>query len=412
MQNSKNKVGILNIGSELLVGHTENTHAGYLSRELNAMGYSVYNHVSVGDNADRIYESLEFLARENDIIICTGGLGPTLDDISRNVVADFLNLKLIENKKIVEEMNEFFANHDVKFTKNNLSQAYFPEGAKILPNKRGTAAGFMVEKGDLTVICLPGPPRELKVVMEHLKPILDDGESKLYSKFIHIFGIGESHCAEKIDDIFNSQTDPSIGIYASPGLIKLRLSTMKKSEEEAEKVFKPVVDALKDRIGEYIFSYDGEGLSEKMFRLLREKHLKIAFAESCTGGLAAKSLTDFAGASEVFNLGIVTYSNQQKMDRLGVPKSILDEFGAVSEECVIAMNKGLYELSKADICVSISGVAGPDGGTEKTPVGTVKIGIKYKGENIVKSYSLIGDRAVVRENSVRRAFFAVIKLLS
>ncbi len=406
------KVGILNIGSELLVGHTLNTHASFLSNELNNLGYSVYSHVSVGDNPERILEALKYLSKTNDLIITTGGLGPTLDDISRNVVAEFLGLELIEDKKVMAEMKALFEKKGVKYTENNASQAFFPEGASILPNPLGTAAGFIAGSEQLTIICLPGPPRELQAVMKPLMDVLDNSSERLYSKFIHIFGMGESMCADKIDDIFDQQTDPSIGIYASPGLIKLRLSTMKESLAEAEKVFEPVIEKLKTRIEHFIFSYDGEDLNEKLFKELKAKGLKIAFAESCTGGLAAKFLTDLNGSSEVFDVGVVTYSNQQKMERLGVPKDILDTYGAVSEECVLAMNEGLYKISNADVCVSISGVAGEGGGTDKTPVGTIKIAVMYKGDNVAKSYQLLGDREVVRNNSVRRAFFDVLKIIS
>ncbi len=403
------KVGILNIGSELLVGHTLNTHASLLSNELNNLGYSVYSHVSVGDNPERILDALEYLSKTNDVIITTGGLGPTLDDISRNVVADFLGLELIEDKAVMAEMKSIFEKKGIKYTENNSSQAFFPAGATILPNPLGTAAGFIAGSEKLTIICLPGPPRELKAVMKPLMAILDSSSQRLYSKFIHIFGIGESMCADKIDDIFDQQSDPSIGIYASPGLIKLRLSTMKESMAEAEQVFQPVIEKLKSRIDRFIFSYEGEDLNEKLFKELKNKGLKIAFAESCTGGLAAKFLTDLDGSSEVFDLGIVTYSNQQKTERLGVPHDVLDTYGAVSEECVLAMNEGLYKLSKADVCVAISGVAGKGGGTEKTPVGTVKIAVMYQGNNLAKSYQLLGDREIVRNNSVRRAFFDVLK---
>lgn len=405
------RVGILNIGSELLVGHTLNTHANVLSRELNDLGYSVYNHLSVGDNPDRIKDALEFLSHSSDLIICTGGLGPTLDDISRDVVADFLGLELVEDENVMAEMKRIFRQKGFEFTENNSSQAFFPEGARILPNPLGTAAGFLVSKDELTIICLPGPPRELEAVLVPLKRLLEDGDLHLFNKFIHLFGIGESKCADLIDDIFAGQSDPSIGIYASPGLVKLRLSTMKHTEREAEEVFEPVVKQLRERLERNIFSYEGEDLNEKLYKVLKQKKLKIAFAESCTGGLASKFLTDVPGSSEVFDLGIVTYSNQQKMERLGVPKEILEEHGAVSAKCVLAMNDGLYELSKADVCVSISGVAGPEGGTEKNPVGMVYLAIMYGDKNIAKSYKLIGDRDIVRENTCRRAFFEVLERL-
>ncbi len=405
------KVGILNIGSELLVGHTLNTHASFLSNELNNLGYSVYNHVSVGDNPDRILDALAYLSKTNDLIITTGGLGPTLDDISRDLVAQFLGLKLIEDKEIMAQMKESFKKKGVRFTENNSSQAYFPENSYVLPNPLGTAAGFICGSEELSIICLPGPPHELKAVMEPLIKVLEGGKLHLYNKFIHVFGIGESMCAEKIEDIFDEQTDPSIGIYASPGLIKLRLSTMKESQEEADRVFEPVSEKIKERLEEYIFSYEGLDLNEKLYQVLKEKKLKIAFAESCTGGLASKFLTDMDGSSDVFDLGVVTYSNEQKMDRLGVASSLLEEYGAVSEECVLAMNEGLYKLSKADVCVSISGVAGKGGGTEKNPVGTLKIAVLYQGKNVAKSYRFIGNREMVRNKSTRRAFFDVLNTI-
>lgn len=403
------KAGIINIGTELLVGHTLNTHANYLSKELNDLGYSVFYHLTVGDNSERILSALKFMSKFSDLIICTGGLGPTDDDITRKVISEFCDLELEIDKRSMEEIRVFFDNYKIKMTENNKNQAYFPKGSVILKNNVGTAPGFIVEKNNIKILALPGPPNELYGMMEEVIPLLREGKEKLYSTFINLYGIGESNCAEIIDDLFKNQSDPSIGIYAAEGMIRLRLSTMKNSEEKAEEIISPIKNEIISRLSEYVFSVEGEDFSEKLFKVLKNKNLKISFAESVTGGLLGKSITDVEGASTVFNGSFITYSNLEKIKMLEVKKEILDKFGDVSEETVQEMNKGLIAKTGADICVSVTGIAGPAGGTEKNPVGTIYISLNIMGEDFIFKKKFRGNRARIRDQVKNFVFFKIIK---
>lgn len=403
------RASILNIGTELLVGHTLNTHANYLSKELNNYGFSVYHHLSVGDNMARIKSALKYLSEISDFIVTTGGLGPTEDDITRQAVAEFLKLELVQDEKTKRDIDEFFAAYGKKASENNYLQTYFPRGATIIRNDRGTAPGFIVEQDGITYAALPGPPRELYGMMPHFLEELTRGEERLYSRFISICGIGESDCAEKIDDIFNNQTDPSIGIYVADGTIKLRLSTMKASQEEADRVFDRPTKELMSRIRDYIYSIEGLSLEETLVGLLKEKGLRIAAAESVTGGLIAKLITDVPGASEVFEYGLSCYSDAAKEKLLGVDASILREKGAVSEEVASLMNEGLSKLSGADILISSTGFAGP--GAEDGAVGLVYLGFKTRNKSYVKRVQLRGERAYIRRNAANLALFEGIKLI-
>lgn len=403
------RASILNIGTELLVGHTLNTHANYLSKELHNYGFSVYQHLSVGDNMARIKAALKYLSDNSDFIVTTGGLGPTEDDITRQALAEFLELELVEDEKTRKDIDEFFKSLGKKASQNNYLQTYFPKGAAIIRNDRGTAPGFIVEKDGITYAALPGPPRELYGMMPKFLEKLTKGENRLYSRFISICGIGESDCAELIDDIFQAQTDPSMGIYVADGIIKLRLSTMKESEDEADMVFKAPTEALKSRIGDYIYSIEGLSLEEALVKLLKEKGLKIAVAESVTGGFLAKLITDVPGASEVFEYGLTCYSNAAKEKLLGVDGTVLAEKGAVSEEVACLMNEGLRKLSSADVLISSTGYAGPY--AEDGSQGLIYAGFGTENKNYVLKYQLWGERAYIRRNAANRALFEAIKLI-
>lgn len=403
------RASILNIGTELLVGHTLNTHANYLSKELNNYGFSVYHHLTVGDNMARIKEALKYLSEVSDFIVTTGGLGPTEDDITRKAIADFLKLELVEDERTRKDIDEFFAAYGKKASENNYLQTYFPKGSTIIRNDRGTAPGFIIEKDGTTYAALPGPPRELYGMMPRFLAHLARGEERLYSRFISIGGIGESDCAEKIDDIFRSQTDPSMGIYVAEGTIKLRLSTMKAGQKEADRVFEKPTAELMERIGDYIYSLEGLSPEETLVKLLREKQLKIAVAESVTGGLISKLLTDVPGASEVLEYGFTCYSNAAKNKILGVDTKVLEEKGAVSEEVALLMNEGLKRLSSADLAISSTGYAGPD--AKDGEVGLVYVAFQTADKSYVRQYKLRGERAYIRRIAANRALFEAIKLL-
>ncbi|MCK8058857.1 MULTISPECIES: competence/damage-inducible protein A [unclassified Fusibacter] len=405
------RTGILTIGSELLVGHVLNTHAQYLTKLLNHIGYSVYYHMTCGDNEERIHKAISLLREQCDLIIITGGLGPTQDDMTREVVAKALNLELVKDESTVKKLTDFFISIDRPMTENNFKQAYFPKGAEILNNPKGTAPGFIVSDDTLKIACLPGPPQELYAVAEGdlLDSLTTDG--KLYSKYINLYGIGESAVDEKISDIFENQSDPSIGIYALGGMLSLRVSTVKRTNLEAENVLMPIVHSIKNRLIDYVFSTEGETLAEVVVKKLDLLHKKLTFAESCTGGNLAKGITDISGASNVFDSSLVTYSNQEKTRLLGVSPQTLESHGAVSEETAKEMVMGLKSATGADLCVAVTGIAGPSGGTEDKPVGLVYIGYSLDGRVQVEKHHFHGTRENIRLRTTQTVYMQINRYL-
>jgi len=405
------KTAILNIGTELLMGMTLNTNSEYLSKKLNEYGFSVLYHSVVGDNSERITEEIARLLEKNDLIVITGGLGPTQDDISKEVVADYFNLKMILNEEIKEKLIKRFEKYGRKITENNFRQAYFPKGSIILNNEYGTAPGCIVKEKDKIAVLLPGPPRELIPMFENyaLKHIVS--KKKITSKFIKLFGIGESSVEDKIYDLVINQTDPTIATYVNKSGVTIRVTTQGSSEEENLKKLSHTVSLIKKRLGEYIFTTEGEELIEVVVKKLLEKNLTISFAESCTGGLMAKMITDFSGVSKSFITSLVTYSNDSKIKELNVDKYTLNEYGAVSEEVALEMVDGLYNKYRTDICVSVTGIAGPTGATEEKPVGLVYIGIRFKNNIIIHKKNFRGDRERIRRSTAMFTFNEIRKFL-
>lgn len=412
----KKKCTILNIGTELLVGHVLNTNANYLSKLMNSLGYNVYYHISCGDNFERSFDALDFAIKFSDLVIITGGLGPTEDDITRDIVAKYFGVELYLDKEIEQDIRDMFKKFNLDMTSNNFKQAYYPMNAIPLKNKRGTAAGFVYESDECTVVALPGPPSEMSEMAENemRKYISGTGET-LFSKYIKLSGISESRVDEIINDIFVDQKNPTIGIYSDSFLITLRLSTMCKTQEEADALFSPVEKIIISRLGEYVFSTDGKSLVETVVKLLEQKCLKISFAESCTGGLLASSLTSVSGASKVFDSSFVTYSIDEKVRLLGVDRAVIDKYGVISKECAREMTTSLYNKTMADIVVSVTGVAGPTGPTgilDDYRVGEVYIGYRINSEvyTVEKKYN--GSRDRIRNYILRDVFFELFKSLS
>ncbi|WP_343208897.1 competence/damage-inducible protein A [Anaerolentibacter hominis] len=410
-------VELVTVGTEILMGNIVNTNASYLSEQCVSLGLSVYHEITVGDNEERLTETIRTALSRADIVILTGGLGPTEDDLTKEVTAKVLGRKLIMDEKCKEKIKEYFQKaHNRSVTNNNWKQAEIIDGAQVLANDNGTAPGLYVETEDgKRVVLLPGPPDELiPMFEEQVKPRLAVLQPyKLYSRMVKICGLGESLVATKMGDVIADQTNPTIATYAKVGEVHLRVTARAESEEEGKKLLNPVMKKINARFGNAIYTTKEEvTLEDCVVHLLNKKGLTLALAESCTGGLLAGRIVNVSGASEVFGTGVVSYSNKTKHKVLGVKKQTLKEFGAVSEETAREMAKGIVKLSKAEIGVAVTGIAGPEGGTKKKPVGLVYIACSYKDKVTVEKYHFAGNRTKIRERSVVTALDLIRRRLS
>lgn len=356
------KTSIIAVGTELLFGQTVNTNAAYLSDRLNHMGFDVMYHFVVGDNPERLREKLAEAFRDTDLVLLTGGLGPTQDDLTKETVAGYMGAEMYEDEQVVADLRSFFEKRGGAMPENNLKQALLPDGCVPFYNASGTAPGFALTKDGKTAVCFPGPPREMTWLFENgVKQYLGQFiEKKMYYRVIRTIGIGESDLEMLLMPLIDGQTDPTIATYAKEGECTLRVASQRDTLDEARSAVDQMIAKIDTLAGEYIYSYDNEDLNEVVVRLLKEKGLSISAAESCTGGLFAAALTDVAGASEVLSSSYVTYSAAAKASELGVDPGIIARFGVVSAETAEAMAKGAKTRSGADIAVSVTGYAGPD----------------------------------------------------
>ncbi len=356
------KTSILAVGTELLFGQTVNTNAAYLSENLNLMGFDVMYHFVVGDNPARLKEKLADAFTDTDLVILTGGLGPTQDDLTKEMVAEYMGSDMYQDERVVADLKAFFEKRGGNMPENNMKQAYLPAGCTPFYNASGTAPGFALEKDGKVAICLPGPPREMKWLFENgVKDYLEKFmEKKMVYRVIRTIGIGESDLEMLLMPLIEGQTDPTIATYAKEGECTLRIASQRDTEEEASAAVDEMTERVRKLAGEYIYSLDDEELNEVVVRILKEKGLTIASSESCTGGLFAAAITDVPGASEVLSSSYITYSNESKINEIGVPADTIERFGVVSKETAIAMAAGTKRRSGADIAVSITGFAGPE----------------------------------------------------
>lgn len=396
------KAEIVAVGTELLLGDIVNTDAQYIAKRLADIGIGVYHQSVVGDNVERLKEDLRLAFNRSDMIITTGGLGPTKDDLTKETGAEFFNKKLILHEPSLNRITEYFNKLNRPLNAGNKKQAYFPEGSIILQNNHGTAPGCIIEENGKILIILPGPPREMKPMFEdYVLPYLKKFQkSVLVSKVLRICGIGEGHMAEAIEDIIDNQTNPTVAPYAKEGEVTLRITASADTVEEAETLIIPVETEIRKRLGNNIYGTGDTSLEAVVGEMLVSKNLTISTAESCTGGLIAGKLINYPGISSVFMDGAVTYSNEAKTHRLGVKKETLDKCGAVSEETAREMAEGIAKTSGTDIGISVTGIAGPGGGTPEKPVGLVYIGLYIKGKIKVKKLNCPGDRQMVRNRVV------------
>ncbi|MCL2508762.1 MAG: competence/damage-inducible protein A [Oscillospiraceae bacterium] len=367
---------LCSVGTELLLGDILNTNAQYLSRELAALGIAVLHQGTVGDNPQRLADELSASLKRSDIVILTGGLGPTADDITKEVCCELLGFQLVRDESILRSIAAHFQKRGSVMPASNLKQADVPASGTVFENTRGTAPGMALEKDGKCVILLPGPPKEMSAMFDiSVRPFLLNkyADGVIVSRSIRTFGIGESAMAERIADMLDGE-NPTVAPYAKEGEALVRVTAKAESAEAAHALLAPVVSEITARLGEFVYGIDAGSLQETVVKLLLEKKLKAAFAESCTAGYVAKRLTEIPGASEVFDCGVVTYSNAMKVKLLGVSEQTLREHGAVSEQTAREMAEGVRAVSGADVGVSVTGVAGP-GASEKKPAGLSYIGI-------------------------------------
>lgn len=371
---------ILCIGTEILMGDIVNTNAAYIAKELAGLGINVYHQSVVGDNPQRLREALELAFSRADIVITTGGLGPTYDDLSKETIAAFFGRELVMDQESLHRIECHFLRQNRPMTENNKKQAMMPQGCIIFPNNNGTAPGCAIEgtgeQQGKTAIMMPGPPREMKPMFEEsVKPfLLKDSDTRLVSHTMHFFGIGESMLESLLRDLMEHSLNPTVAPYAKTGEVQLRVTARVQNGEDAEALLQPVMEKIKEQVGGYLYGIDVGDLQTAAVHALKVNGLHVAVAESCTGGYVAKRLTDVSGASEVFECGVVTYSNRMKHQLLGVSQQTLDTFGAVSEETAREMAAGVRRLSGAEIGISVTGNAGPEP-SEGKEVGLVYIGV-------------------------------------
>ena len=416
---SENKIHtaeILCVGTELLLGDIVNTNASFLSQKLAELGIHVYKHTAVGDNPARLYEALSRAFAEADLVITSGGLGPTYDDLTKETVASYFGREMEMHEPSLEAIKAYFARTGRVMTKNNEKQAMMPVGAVVFPNRYGTAPSLAIYDGERnkTAIMLPGPPGEIiPIFNEEVRPYLESRRGEvIVSKNIHIFGMGESAVEEKLKELMTRSENPTVAPYCKEGEVRLRVTSKSDCKENGIAMCDKTIEEIKaTEVGKFIYGVDVDSLENAVVLSLRKKGLTLATAESCTGGFMAKRITDIAGCSDVFLGGCVTYANEAKERLLGVKHETLESFGAVSEQTAMEMARGVREALGADIGVSSTGIAGPGGGSEEKPVGTVYIGISTKnGESFRKlSLSSMRSRDYIRKVSVANAYDLVLK---
>lgn len=399
-------VEIIAVGTEILLGNIVNTNAAYLAEKCAALGLSCYHQDVVGDNEERLSETLKQALSRSDIVLLSGGLGPTQDDLTKEVAAKVCGKELYLHEPSKEAIRQFFAERKLEITENNWKQAMVPEGCIVVENPGGTAPGIIIAENGKHVVLMPGPPGELIPMFERsIMPYLAGlTNGVIYSQTVKICGVGESKAESMIEDLVDAQKNPTIATYAKTGEVHLRVTSTAPDEKEAKKLVKPVVKELKGRFGNHVYTTDNDVTLEKaVVDLLMANKLTACTVESCTGGMLSARLINVPGVSEVFKSGYVTYSNKSKRRLLGIKKNLLMKHGAVSEQIAREMAKTAAALARTDVSVSTTGIAGPDGGTPEKPVGLVYIGCNVCGKITVKECHFHGSREKIRESTVAAA---------
>ena len=394
------KVEVITTGTELLLGEIINTNFTYLAQELNARGFDVLYQTTVGDNPERLEAVLNIAAERADLVITSGGLGPTRGDITKELVAKYCGAELYMNLEVWNHIHTLLSKRNICIADNNDKQAMVPSGAIVLHNAVGTAPGLVLEHGKTTFVMLPGPPFELKYVCQHeLLPYLEKrfaGNGIIKSHTLKLYGIGESNVAELLDDIIIRQSNPTIALYARHGDILVRLTAKADSEAEADVMIAAMQKHVESVIGTYVYGYDEDTLPEAVGRELMAQQKTIAFAESCTGGLVSSLMTDVPGSSVYLKGSVVSYTNEVKNQVIHVNKTVLDKKGAVSEEVALEMARGVREVIGSDLAVSVTGLAGPGGDTRRKPVGLVYIAVADENGDACRKFNFSGARTQIK----------------
>lgn len=400
---------LISVGTEILLGNIVNTNAAFLSQECAKLGLSVYHQCVVGDNEDRLLETLEMALKRSDIVMLTGGLGPTKDDMTKAAVAKIAGRGIVMDEHSRQQIVEYFKGREdyTRVAENNWRQAEIIEGCMVVDNKNGIAPGEILELPEgKRLILMPGPPNELKPMFQNdIGPYLAKlQEVALYSEMVKVCGIGESMAETMLLDLIEGQENPTIAPYAKTAEVHFRVTARAASQEEGKQLVTPVVEELKKRFGDNVYTTrEEESLEEVVISLLKQQRKKIATAESITGGLIAATLINVPGASSVVDESFVTYSNEAKHKRLGVKEETLKSYGAVSEQTAREMAEGICRATGADVGIAVTGIAGPDGGTPEKPVGLVYVGRCVEGKCEVEEIRLKGNRQKIRDMVVVRA---------
>lgn len=390
------KAEIMSVGTEILLGEILNTNAKYLSQGLAELGINVYYQTVVGDNASRLLEAYEIAFSRADLLIVTGGLGPTEDDITKEVAATYFGKRMIFNENIWSDIQSRFVRREVGYSQNNKKQAVFPEGSHIINNNVGTAPGCWIELNGKIMIMMPGPPKEMEEMFENevMKKLEPHLRQTIRSKTIRLCGIGESQVEEKLKNLMRDQQNPTIALYAKEGEVHIRITARADTEMDTEKMLAPVYEKILPVLDEYIYGTGTMSLEEKIFTLMRRYELTISIAESLTGGLICAKLVNVSGMSKCLKEGVVAYSEESKIDELGVLPEIIYTRGVVSKETVISMAKGISDKTRTSIGLAITGWA--DGYKTGSTGGEVWIGIFINGDVDAKKINFNGDRNRIR----------------
>lgn len=404
---------LIAVGTELLLGEILNTDSQFLAQQLSQLGINLFYQTVVGDNKERLCDTIKTALSRSDIIITSGGLGPTNDDITKEMLAEAMGVSLELDDESLCDIKSYFAYMNRTMPDSNIKQAYMPQGCIVLKNNNGTAPGGIIEKDGKIAIFLPGPPNELvPMYNESVLPYLyKKSDSVLFSKTLKIIGMGESSVEEMLFDFMKNSTNPTVAPYAKANEVTLRITAKAKDKEEAKGLIGPAEEYIRKTLGECVYGADDDTIYSVVCDMLNKKNMKVSFAESCTGGLLAQSMTSVSGASKVFEQSFVTYSCDAKMKLLNVDEKILEKYGAVSELCAIQMASGALNASGADVAISVTGVAGPGSDERNNPVGLVYIGIADKNFSKAYKFNFMGDREKIRVRACTSAFDILRKYL-
>ncbi len=404
---------LIAVGTELLLGEILNTDSQFLAKQLSQLGINLYYQTVVGDNKERLCDVIKTALLRSDIIITSGGLGPTSDDITKEMLSEVMGAPLYLDDECVGDIKSYFNYMNRTMPDSNIKQAYMPQGCIVLKNNNGTAPGGIIEKDGKIAIFLPGPPNELvPMYNESVLPYLyKKSDSVLFSKTLKIIGMGESGVEEKLFDFMKNSTNPTVAPYAKANEVTLRITAKAKDKEEAKGLIEPAEEYIRKTLGECVYGADDDTIYSVVCDMLDKKNMRVSFAESCTGGLLAQSMTSVSGASKVFEQGFVTYSCDAKKRLLNVDEDTLEKYGAVSEECAKEMASGALNASGADVAISVTGVAGPGSDERNNPVGLVYIGIADKNFSKAYKFNFTGNREKIRVRACTSAFDILRKYL-